>query len=121
MNVRRWRAPLLWAAVILMVSSVPLPAVAAPEGTDKGIHGILYLVLGFLAARALLSARTARVWQLLVLVAVLVAFGGLDELHQRWIPGRTADVKDWAADTTGVVVGVVAGLFRGRRRTAPVL
>lgn len=121
MNVRRWRAPLLWAAVILLVSSVPMPAVSAPVGTDKGIHGALYLVLGFLAARALLSERTARVWQLLVLVAALVVFGGLDELHQRWIPGRTADTRDWAADIVGSSAGVVVGLFRGRRRTARAL
>lgn len=121
MNVRRWRAPLLWAAVILLVSSVPMPAISAPAGTDKGVHAALYLVLGFLAVRALLSERTARVWQLLVLIAVLVAFGGLDELHQRWIPGRTADPKDWAADTVGSTAGLVAGIFRGRRRTARAL
>ena len=118
MNVRRWGAPLLWAAVIVVVSSLPMPAVQAPPGTDKGIHAFLYLVLGILAARALISERTARVWQLLVLLLVLVAFGGLDELHQRWIPGRTADTMDWAADSVGSVVGVVAGLFSARRRPA---
>ena len=118
MNVRRWSAPLLWAAVILLLTSVPMPPISAPMGTDKSVHAILYLVLGFLAARALLSERTARVWQLLVLVLALIAFGGLDEVHQRWIPGRTADMRDWAADTGGSVAGVVAGLLRGRRRTA---
>lgn len=121
MNVRRWSAPLLWAAVILVVSSLPMPAIATPVGTDKSIHAVLYLVLGFLAARALLSERTARVWQLLVLILVLVMFGGLDEVHQRWIPGRTPDTRDWAADTAGSVAGVVVGLLRGRRSTARAL
>ena len=120
MNVRRWRAPLLWAAIILIVSSVPMPAVTAPAGTDKGVHGLLYLVLGFLAARALLSERSARVWQLIVLMLVLLAFGAVDELHQRLIPGRTADPKDWGADAVGSTVGVVAGLLRSRRRPARV-
>ena len=118
MNFRRWRAPLLWAVVILIVSSVPIPAVAAPAGTDKGVHGVLYLVLGVLAIRALLSQR-APVWQLLVLVLVVLAFGALDELHQRFIPGRTADPRDWVADAVGSVVGMAGGIVRLRRRPAP--
>lgn len=116
MSVRRWRAPLLWAAVILIVSSAPMPAITAPAGTDKGVHAVLYLVLGFLAARALLAERTARVWQLLILLLALLAFGAVDELHQRFIPGRTADTRDWVADSVGSVVGLAAGLARGRRR-----
>jgi VanZ family protein len=115
-NVRRWAAPLAWAVVILVLTSVPMPAISAPPGTDKGVHWILYLVLGFLAMRALLAERSARVWQLLVLVVGLLAFGALDEVHQRFIPGRTADPKDWVADATGSVVGVIAGIF-GRRRS----
>ena len=115
MNVRRWRAPLLWAVVILIVSSVPIPQVTAPAGTDKGVHALLYLVLGFLAIRALLSQR-APVWQLLVLLLAVLAFGALDEVHQRFIPGRTADPKDWVADAAGSIVGMVAGIFRVRRR-----
>ena len=115
MNVRRWRAPLLWAVVILIVSSVPIPAVAAPAGTDKGVHALLYLVLGFLAIRSLLNARTVPVWHLLVLVVGVLVFGALDEAHQLFIPGRTADPKDWVADAVGSVAGMAAGIFRLRR------
>ena len=115
MNVRRWRAPLLWAVVILIVSSVPMPTVTAPAGADKGVHGLLYLVLGFLAVRALLSRR-APVWQLLVLLVAVLIFGALDEVHQRFIPGRTADPRDWVADAVGSVVGMAAGIFGVRRR-----
>ncbi|HEX2779160.1 MAG TPA: VanZ family protein [Gemmatimonadaceae bacterium] len=93
-----------------------MPAITAPAGTDKGVHAVLYLVLGFLAARALLAERTARVWQLLILLLALLAFGAVDELHQRFIPGRTADTRDWVADSVGSVVGLAAGLARGRRR-----
>ena len=118
MNARRWSAPVAWAVIILVLTSLPMPAITAPAGTDKGVHWLLYLVLGFLSIRALLSQRTAPVWQLLVLIVALLAFGAGDELHQRYIPGRTADTKDWAADAAGSVVGVVAGIVRSRRRAA---
>lgn len=117
MSLRRWRAPLLWAVVILIVSSVPIPQVTAPAGTDKGVHGLLYLVLGFLTIRALLSQR-APVWQLLVVLVAVLTFGALDEVHQRFIPGRTADPRDWVADAVGSVVGMAAGIFGVRRRPA---
>ena len=107
---RRWLPPVLWAIVVVISSSVPLPAIAAPPGTDKGVHGILYFVLGFLSGRALLLGKTARVWHLLVLVVGLLAFGALDEVHQLWIPGRTADPRDWVADTGGSVVGIMASV-----------
>ena len=118
MNLRRWLPPLVWAVVILVISSVPIPAVGAPEGTDKGVHGLLYLVLGFLAGRSLLAGRSTPVWQLLALLIALAAFGAIDEAHQMLLAARTADVRDWVADVLGSIVGValaVAYAVRGAR------
>jgi VanZ family protein len=100
----------LWAILVVISSSVPLPAISAPPGTDKGVHVVLYLVLGLLSGRALLRGKTARVWHLLVLVLGLFAFGALDEVHQLWVPGRTADPADWVADAAGSVVGIAAAV-----------
>ena len=117
---RRWLAPALWAIVVLLSSSLPMPPIAAPPGADKGVHGVLYFGLGFLSGRALLLGKNARVWHLLVLVFGLLAFAALDELHQRWIPSRTADRADWAADAVGSMVGLAASVAvtRSRRRRA---
>ena len=118
---RRWLPPTLWAILVVISSSVPLPPINAPPGADKGVHIVLYLVLGFLSGRALLRGKTARVWHLLVLVLGLFAFGALDEVHQLWIPGRTADPVDWAADAAGSVAGIAASVAltraSGRRAT----
>ena len=115
MNLRRWLPPLLWAVVILVITSVPVPAVGAPEGADKGVHGLLYLVLGFLAGRALLAGRTVPVWQLLVLVLGVAAFAAVDEAHQMMLANRTADVRDWIADLVGGIAGVAFALMRMAR------
>ena len=33
-------------------------------------------------------------------------YGFSDEIHQRFVPGRVADVRDLIADTIGALVGV---------------
>ena len=113
---RRWRPPLIWAALLLLATSWPNPSLpVAPDGTDKGVHGVLYLVLGVLVARAaeLQRADWARA---LAYVAGLVVFGLLDELHQAWIPGRSADVADWIADGVGAALGVASYLIAAAPR-----
>lgn len=44
-------------------------------------------------------------------------YGITDELHQVYVPGRTADVADWLVDMAGALVGV--WLYRLTKR-APV-
>lgn len=116
MNLRRWLPPLLWAVVILVISSLPVPAVDAPAGTDKGVHGLLYLVLGFLAGRSLLAGRVVPVWQLLALLIALATFGAIDEAHQMLLATRTADVRDWVADVLGSMVGLAIAVAYALRR-----
>ena len=112
----RWAPVVLWAAAILAVSSIPGRHLHIPEGTDKVGHVGEYLVLGALLARSL-GARAA----LRLLVAAwlgMAVFGALDELHQYFIPGRTPDVMDWAADAAGAGAGLLAGwaFYRLRAR-----
>ncbi|MBN1773685.1 MAG: VanZ family protein, partial [Deltaproteobacteria bacterium] len=103
----RWRAwwPAgAWATLVLTLTSLPQPDVPFPvfAGLDKLAHAGLYAVLGFLAALG--TARDARLRSrsagllLLAVAGCLAALGALDELHQSWIPGRSADLLDWVAD-----------------------
>jgi VanZ family protein len=41
--------------------------------------------------------------------AIMIAsfYGMLDELHQLFVPGRSADIIDWLADFSGAVLGVI--------------
>jgi VanZ family protein len=107
---------MLWALITLAITSIPLPAIAAPPGADKGVHWILYFVLGVLSARAVLANRNARVAELLVVLAAILVFGAVDELHQYWIPGRSVDFRDWVADVVGALSGMVLVLVLARRR-----
>ena len=70
-------------------------------------HFLEYALLGLLLANALrFHAPSARAYLLAVLVASF--YGGTDELHQCFVPGRFSDPVDWLVDTCGAVLGVFA-------------
>jgi VanZ family protein len=107
---RGWVAVALWLALQVTLTSLPGKAipVGLPHPLDWVGHACLYGGLGALVARA----AVLRGWPLrrLVWVGVLLsAWAALDELHQLFIPGRDAEVGDWASDTLGASLGLYAG------------
>ena len=77
----------------------------------KNAHFFIYLVLGFLVTYALgrIGVKGYRMIALSLFVCVLYAIS--DELHQLFVSGRGAQVKDVFIDSAGAIVGV--GLYWG--------
>jgi VanZ family protein len=101
---------LIWAAYLLFLGSrsldVPLPDLPLP--TDKIGHFVLYGGLGFFAVLGWRWAgRRPAAWIPLVLA---VAVGVADELHQRVVQTRSADMLDWLVDV--VAITVAFAMFR---------
>lgn len=109
-----WGPVVLWAAGILVVTTVPIPSGVEPAGLplDKIVHAAMYSGLGWSVARALHMTGRSTGGALVVAVLAAGAFAGLDEWHQAWV-GRNPEVADWIADATGLVLGL--GLFMWRR------
>jgi VanZ family protein len=105
-NARRWLPPALWAALILVLTSVPAPSdvTGGIPHLDKVVHFCLYGAQGWLVARAL---RTRRVLSLTVALLGVSVFGAFDEWHQQFFV-RDTDVIDWIADTIGAAVGIAS-------------
>jgi VanZ family protein len=104
-----WGPVALYAVAIFVESSIS-QVPAFPSGfTDKDGHGLLYAGLAVLALRAASGARWNGVtWRAAAgAVAFASVYGISDEFHQWFVPGRTADVYDWIADSTGAIVAVV--------------
>lgn len=97
-----------WAAVIYTLSSQP--GLDTPElffGQDKLLHALIFGILGFLVAGALLPAtRQTRRRHIVITVVLVAAYGILDEIHQHSVPGRMPDVFDVLADIGGGLTGV---------------
>jgi VanZ family protein len=105
----------LWlpvAAVMAIIwNASALPSAPAPSAIpDWVLHGLAYMTLSVVAVRAFAGGRWAGVTIPAVVSAWLLAalYGATDEWHQMYVPGRFPEVRDWAADAIGALVGAAA-------------
>ena len=96
-----------WAGVIFYLSSQP--GIDTPllfPGQDKLFHLIAFGLLGFLLMGSMKTTssgyRTMQVW---FVVALVATYGVLDEFHQYFVPGRSAEIYDALADAAGGLLG----------------
>ena len=115
-----WLPVLLYCLLIFIQSSFPASEhVPDFNFSDKLMHAAAYAVLGLLLYRAL-NAMDKRIppARLIVLSIFLTAlYGASDEIHQYFVPSRSAEFLDFAADAIGGGVGVIAAMviFRNRQ------
>jgi VanZ family protein len=91
----------IYAITLVTVTHLPPAHLPATGVSDKVEHVTGYGLLATLVATTVML-HTRRV-PVVMLVLSLAAFGAIDEVTQP-IFGRTADVWDWAADLTGIVL-----------------
>jgi VanZ family protein len=108
---------MVWAAAIFIQSSfseIPAPELGF-DWQDKIYHAIEYAILGFLCHRAFFFQKNQWVkkhasgfaWVLGSLYAIS------DEIHQYFVPGRSADIGDALADVAGIsIILLLLGLIR---------
>lgn len=118
-----WLPPFFAMAMIFILSSSSLPSFRIPiSHLDKIAHLSVYGVLGFLLGRAA-QWSWGWSWKRAALFAVAVAsiYGITDEWHQSFVPHRSVEVADWAADTIGALLAQIPLYWwYGRRRNNPV-
>ncbi len=114
---RYWLPPLLYLALIYLLSGMPAPPI--PAGWDGNLlHYPEYALLGLLLARALEGGRrdAPLLPVLLGSLALAVVLGALDEVHQSFVPGRMPDPVDWWHDAVGAALGAAFwGIWRWTR------
>jgi VanZ family protein len=109
-------AALAWMATLFYLShqsSLRTPMLF--PGQDKLFHALAYGVLGVLLLAAHTLSRggySKRQAGISVLIASL--YGISDELHQAFVPGRSADVMDWLADTAGALMAATVLVYLSR-------
>ncbi len=107
-------------AIIFYLSSLDDPQPLMPPGiTDKSGHFLGYALLGALMLRALAGGRLrGGTWRTALLaVALSSLYAVSDELHQVFVAGRSPDVMDWIADSSGALAAAAAGrLLAAARR-----
>lgn len=75
-----------------------------------GAHFMIYGVLGFLVALLLGEYKVFGVKQISYSVLWSLAYSCTDEIHQSFVPGRSAQISDIVTDTLGALSGAVFAL-----------
>ena len=118
-----WMPPVLYAGAIFLASGVGDPPTAPGGLSDKHQHAMAYAGLAAVTVRAVAHGTWRGVTAGACLVAAILAtaYGATDELHQRFVPGRSPDWLDLLADAFGAAAGaaLVWAFARWRARAAP--
>ena len=98
------------AVIFLLSASSSLPRLPASV-SDVTAHAVAYAVLCVAMLRAVTGADPSRVTAggVLLAVALTIAYGLTDEIHQSFVPGRTPELRDLAADAVGAAAGAALG------------
>jgi VanZ family protein len=118
-------AAVIWAVFLFALTSWPrppeVPIVSTIPNFDKLIHFTLYGVQAFLIYRAVRwpGKAAGSLTRVLAIVGLMAVWGIVDETHQYWIPGRSMEGGDVAADVAGAAAGALAAsIASGRLRRA---
>jgi VanZ family protein len=109
--LRYWLPLIVYCLVIFFQSSFKSPlTLPSFDYIDKVLHMGGYGLLGFLFYRAYRSSwPSASGWRTANASLLSAGFYGMtDEIHQYFVPGRSADPWDWLADMVGALLGVMA-------------
>ncbi len=97
--------------IIFVATSIPTDAMPQLfKAQDKFEHFAAYFILEILLALTVhfqSKFPTAKKRPILFSLLFLALYAAVDEIHQYFIPGRYADVLDWAADLTGGMMAIL--------------
>lgn len=112
---RAWRIALLLLVIgVGGLAVVPVPPPDLTTGWDKLNHAAAFSALSFVARLGFRAVRSAT----LRVGVALLAYGGLIEIVQFFVPGRSCEWSDLLGDALGIAIGSVAALWllaRARR------
>lgn len=114
--VRNQLPAIFWAILIFFLSSIPGDLIPLPNINqfDKILHLIIFFFFGLLIYRAFNLFWTATSFSLsraIFTLLTVTVYGILDEIHQKFVPGRTPDIWDATADTTGGILAILLIYF----------
>ncbi len=121
--VRNILPAIVWAAIIFVESSITGSKIpSTPIGFDKLIHIAIFFIFCWLTFRATVEMppNITRPMRLYLALVITIVYGFTDEFHQLYVPGRSADMYDMAADGLGgiVFVGLAIASQRWMKRVA---
>lgn len=103
MTMKKHALLILYTLAVTAVSLLPRAGVPGHGHMDKVAHFVAYFGMGIMAWHTMPGLRLR-----LLAAAAGVGLGGLLEVIQYFVPGRSASYADAAVNTLGVGVGLAA-------------
>ena len=103
-----WLPLILYCLLIYIQSGYPSPQkLPSFKFMDKMLHFVAYGLMGILFFRAYQTLAIKQNRRMLIFLSILSAsvYGISDEIHQFFVPGRSADLFDVIADILGAICG----------------
>jgi VanZ family protein len=121
MNILRKIPAILIMAVLFTLSAMPgdTPFLHSINISDKMEHAIAYFALGLACCIWIPGKKWLKrpIFYGVIVFCVGTAFAISDELHQKYVPGRSCDLFDVLADCVGILLSIFAYYFvRSRKR-----
>lgn len=108
MKYFHWIPAIACASFIFYVSGKPSLGLPSFPQSDKIMHMIAYAVLAYFVARALHKVHSFGYMKLIFIGMFIAGLYGLsDEIHQMFVPTRSADAFDLLADFMGGLMGAI--------------
>ena len=109
-------APIIWMIFIFLLSSRSTSPKHFSQIHYQYIsslaHIFLYIILTFLIANALITAKVKFKDALFNALIIAMIYGGLDEWHQTFIAWRDPRLSDWLLDMVGCLVAGNTAIHR---------
>ncbi|WP_071393311.1 VanZ family protein [Bacillus tuaregi] len=102
--------PFIYIVAVWVMSSMPdnavveLPDSSWDAGIKESLHLIEFGILYVLLVLALLTFRGLSAKWNIILIIIASLYGIIDEIHQSFVPYRSATMIDVVKDITGVLV-----------------
>lgn len=111
---------------IVEIISVIIPSIKNMEETNKTIlkqevltpiirkmaHFSIYTVLGIFAINFTITLKDKKIYIKMIYALIFCFIYAItDEFHQRFIPGRSAEVRDVIIDTIGALTGILVTIL----------
>ena len=117
-SVKKFIPGIAWFFLVLILICLPGDDLPKTEDWmsaiffDKWVHAGLFFVLAFLFMKPVCKSNLPNKdqWIIVFKIAVCVSIWGLatEFIQKFFIPGRAFDLWDWAADSTGVILALLA-------------
>ena len=121
MNYKYMLFAMLCTCAIIFLSSIPDFSIMGNGSLSDQVisnlaHIPAYAILTFLWVHSLTGTNLMKYHYskvILLIIAAILFFAVSDEIHQSFVPGRTASLMDIGLDLTGILFGIGAFKFSG--------